>query len=132
MNDLVAPWLTRALALAGWPAATPPPLGLLWNEGEDGAAAAVATTAWLAARWRSTDVAQRVVVAGIDGLDVLACLGADADRTAPPAGPERLVLLAETSLTCDETIPPGIPFRQHLLSVAERNGCCLLYTSRCV
>ncbi len=125
MSDLVAPWLTRALASARWPASTSPSLGLLWNEGEDGAAAAAATTAWLAARWQSTDVAQRVVVAGIDGLDVLACLGADTDLAAPPAGPERLVLLAETSLTCDEQIPPGIPYRQHLLNVAERNGWVL-------
>ncbi len=125
MSDLVAPWLTRALALAGRPAATPPPLGLLWNEGDEGAAAAVATTAWLTARWYSADFTQRVVVAGIDGLDLLACVGGDADRTAPPAGPERLVLLAETSLSCDETTPPGIPYRQHLLSVAERNGWVL-------
>jgi hypothetical protein len=125
MNDLIAPWLARALALEGPAVASSLPLGLLWKDGDDGTAAAAATAAWLAIRWPSAECAQRVVVAGVDGLDPLVCVGGDADLPAPPAGPERLVLLAETSLSCDESIPPGIPYRPHLLSIAERNGWLL-------
>ncbi len=125
MNDLVAHWLTRARVAEGRQAAEPLQLGLLWHDGEDGADAARSTAAWLEARWRSSDFAQRVAVASIDGLDPLSCVGADADLAAPMVGPERLVLLAETSLKCDESMPPGIPYRQYLLDVAARNGWVL-------
>lgn len=118
----------RGLSTPPQPPAGPPGLALMWQDGDDGAAAAATTDAWLAARWPLAGSPPRVARAAPEGFDPLAVLGGDADpdpdaetASAPPA-PQRLVLLALSSLRCDEASPRGIPYRPHLLNVAERNG----------
>lgn len=99
-------------------------LGLA-QDGDAGLRAALdLTRAWVDERQHAAPAGTRIVRAGLDGLDPVACF--EDDPRASPQGCGRIVLLVEVALRCDAHSPVGPPHRPHLLAVAERNGWQLM------
>ena len=95
-------------------------IGIAHAEDASVPAALDRTGAWTAERRRSAPAGTRVVMAGLDGLDPLACFE-DVDAGLPQPC-THVVVLAEVSLRCDADSPVGLPYRPHLLTVAQRQG----------
>jgi len=120
MRDAIATLAARALRLEAPGRDAEVRLGLA-QDGDAGVPAALARTgAWVDERQRAAPPGTRIVRAGLDGLDPLACF--EGDPRAAPQGCSHIVLLAEVALQCDAHSPVGPPYRPHLLAVAERNG----------
>ncbi|MBE0550328.1 MAG: GNAT family N-acetyltransferase [Rubrivivax sp.] len=95
-------------------------LGLAHDGDASVQAALDRTGAWVDERRRSAPEGTRIVLAGLDGLDPLACF--EDDHRGSQQADTGLVLLAEVALQCDAHSPVGLPYRPHLLAVAQRNG----------
>lgn len=124
MRDAIGTLAARALRQEAPQRDAEIQLGLAQDRDAGLPAALDLTRAWVDERQQAAPAGTRIVRAGLDGLDPLACF--EDDPRTPARGCSRIVLLAEVALQCDRHTPNGLPYRPHLLAVAERNGWQLL------